>query len=235
MLYNGAIRPLQLFFTEPVTFFFCLWCGLAIGNIFIASQSIAQTFKASYGVEIDESGYLQTAIIIGLSVGLVICMLQNRIWDKSASKNQESPGWPIPESRLQLSIPCSFIGMAGGLFVYGWTNKASISWIAPSFGLVLMGVGIMSITETAAVYLTDSYGSYSGSVIAAAAFVENLLSAFLPLSAQSMYSNLGFEWASSLLGFFALMLSFAPVLLYWKGESIRSRSKFMRSSAVVRG
>ena len=79
-------------------------------------------------------------------------------------------------------------------------------------------------------YVTDAYAKYAASASAAVCFGENIFAAFLPLAAQSMYTNLGFQWASSLLAFIALGLSFAPIVLVWKGTSIRERSPFMRKA-----
>lgn len=80
-------------------------------------------------------------------------------------------------------------------------------------------------------YVTDAYAKYAASASAAICFGENMFAAFLPLAAMSMYTNLGFQWASSLLAFVALALSFAPVILVLRGEDIRRRSPFM-SQAV---
>ena len=41
---------------------------------------------------------------------------------------------------------------------------------------------------------------------------------------------LGFQWASSLLGFIGLALSVVPVILLLKGPDIRARSPFMSES-----
>ena len=226
---NGIIRPTKLFFTQPVVFFFALWVALAVGNIFLASQSIAQIYSTNYDFSFARSGYLETALLIGEIIGIPICLWQNRIWAASSFRNDTNKCGPVPESRLELSIPCSFLGMAGGLFVYGWTCWPEIHWVVPAIGLAMCGLGIMVVGYCAVIYLTDAYGIWSGSAIAAVASIENLFSAFLPLSAQSMYTNLGFQWASTLLGFIAVALSIAPIVLYFKGQSIRARSKYMRS------
>lgn len=89
----------------------------------------------------------------------------------------------------------------------------------------------MVVMQAIMMYITDAYAKYAGSASAAVCFGENVFAAFLPLAAMSMYTNLGFQWASSLLGFLALALSFAPVVIVLKGADIRRRSPFM-SEAV---
>jgi hypothetical protein len=75
--------------------------------------------------------------------------------------------------------------------------------------------------------VVDAYAKYAASAIAGIAFLENFMSAFLPLATQSMYRTLGFNWASSLLGFIALALSCIPLILLRFGKSIRGKSPFM--------
>lgn len=229
LLYDSTVRPANLFLTEPVVFFFTLWAAIAISTIFIASQSTLQVYQALYDFTEVEVGYVQSAMVVGEIVGFFICVWQNRIYANSSKKNKVSPGEYIPESRLQLSIPSSFLGLAGGLFIYGWTSYSHIHWIAPTIGLGVSGVGIMVVVQCAGAYITDAYQIWAGSAIAAVACIENLCSAFLPLAAMAMYTNLGFHWASSLIGFMLLALSFAPLVLYFKGPAIRRRSKWMAS------
>ena len=97
----------------------------------------------------------------------------------------------------------------------------------PAIGLGLIGFGIVTVVQAVVMYLTDSYVHYAASAIAAEAFGENLVAAFLPLAAKKMYAKLGFPWASMLLGFAALLLTMAPIVLTWKGQSIRLKSKFI--------
>lgn len=234
-LKDSTIRPLYMLTTEPVLFFFTLWSGLAIGNVFLATQSISQIFSTNYAFDAVQAGYVQAAMAVGMTVGLGICILQNHIFARSAKRNLETPGKGIPESRLELSIPCSFIGFAGGLFIYAWTSwpTAHAPWIWPAVALGFVGAGIMVVVSCAMSYVTDFYGIFAGSAVAAVAAVENVLSSLLPLASERMYTRLGFAGGSGLLAGVALCLSFAPVVLYVKGKGLRERSKFGERMKVV--
>jgi hypothetical protein len=97
-------------------------------------------------------------------------------------------------------------------------------------GIGFADFGIFSIYLAVVNYLTDSYGKYAGSALSAAFLGQNIFGAFLPLGSPSLYSSLGFHWASSLLGFVALVLTLAPVILTLKGETIRAKSPFMKEA-----
>ena len=192
---------------------------------------MAQVYAANYGFSDSASGLVQIALFAGEVVGFFACLRQNRYYQRFAPRNPVGPGVAVPEARLPLSIPASLLGLAGGLFWYGWSSLPHVHWMIPSIGLAFVGAGIMVIVTAVDLYITDAYAKYAGSAIAAVAFGENMFAAWLPLATTSMYTVLGFQWASSLLGFVALALSLAPICLLLKGEKIREKSKFMSAAS----
>lgn len=224
-LYTTITRSAILLTTELTVSLFTLWSSFAFGLVFISTQSVPLVFGYAFGWEAYSSGLVQTAIGIGQILGLGACVIQRRLYINSASRNPQTPGTPIPEAILHLSIPATPIALAGGLFMYGWSIYQP-HWIAAAVGLALIGFASMVIINAASIYVTDSYSSHAASAIAAVAFGENVFAAFLPLAAKPMYEKLGYDWASSLLGFVALVLTLAPVLLLFKGQSIRAKSRF---------
>ncbi|KAL0242070.1 hypothetical protein I308_106258 [Cryptococcus tetragattii IND107] len=84
-------------------------------------------------------------------------------------------------------------------------------------------------------YLTDAYEKYASSALSAASLGRNTFAAFLPLASQNLFNNLGFHWAGSLLGFLALVLSGVPILLFFKGRYLRSKSPFIAEATFDQG
>jgi MFS family permease len=229
-LYDTLILPARLLCTEPVVFFFTLLSALSYGIAFISTQSVTQVFVTNFAFAEYEAGLVQASIVIGEILGFIACLFQNAWYARVGRANPHKSEADISEVRLYLSIPASFIGLAGGLFWYGWTSYASLPWILPAIGLAMTMFGVTVVMQAIMMYITDAYAKYAASASAAVCFGENMFAAFLPLAAQSLYTNLGFQWASSLLGFIALALSFAPILLVWKGEHIRARSPFIEEA-----
>lgn len=226
-LKDNVVRPAYLLVTEPVVFFFTLLTALSYGIVFISSQSVAQVFMTLYGWPEYQTAFAQAALLVGEFLGFFVCLYQNYLFSQAFQPESATPKSRLPEVRLYMSIPGCFIGLSGGLFWYGWTSYKSLHWILPIIGLTLTGFGSMVVMQAVMMYLTDAYAKYAASASAAACAGENIFAAFLPLAAQSMYTNLGFQWASSVLGFIAFVLSFAPIVLIFKGELIRKRSPFM--------
>jgi hypothetical protein len=227
LLAETLIRPSHMLCTEGVVLSLGLWSAFVIGTAFMFTQSIVQVYAGLYGWSYFGTGMVQSAIVIGEVVGLAASVVQDRVYFSSARRNTVDPGHPIPEARLYLSIPASFLGLTGGLFFFAWTSYASVHWIVPSVALAFVGFGMFCCTTALTTYLLDAYTKYAASAVAGVAFLENFMAAFLPLATQSMYRTLGFNWASSLLAFIALALSFIPLVILRYGVKIRERSPFM--------
>lgn len=227
-------RPLWMLFTEPVLFTFTLWSSFMMGTVFLFTQSVEQVFSTLYGWSAAQAGYVQSAVVVGEILGFSAVLVNARLYFASARRNTECPGTPIPEARLYVSVVGSFVGVAGGMFVYGWTSFPDVPWIAPAIGLAMVGYGVDVVVIAIADYIVDSYTRYAASAIAAVVLGENLFAAFLPLAAQSMYTTLDLRWASTLLGCLALLLSFAPLAILVYGRQLRERSPFMKVAIVER-
>ncbi|KAL4892837.1 MFS multidrug transporter [Aspergillus ambiguus] len=230
MFRQTIARSAILLTTEPTVTSFTVWSAFAFGLVFISTQSIPIVFSGTYDWPSYTDGLVQSSIGIGEIIGLLACMFQNRIYIRSAANNPEASGVPIPEYILHLSIPTTALALAGGLFMYGWSTYQA-HWVVPAISLGLVGYSIMVIVTAVSIYVTDSYAGFAASAIAAIAFGENFFAAFLPLAAKPMYIRLGYQWASSLLAFVALALTLAPIILLWKGRSIRARSKAIKKMA----
>ena len=228
---ENLLRPFYMLFTEPVVLFFTLLTALSYGLVFMSTVSVNQVYRTLYSWPDSSTSMVQCSILIGEVVGLFVCLFQNALFTHAFNAHATSANPALPEVRLYLLVPGSFFGLAGGLFWYGWTSYSYLPWMLPTVGLCLIGCGSMVVMTAVMMYLTDSYAKFAASASAAACFGENMFAAFLPLAAERMYTKLGFRWASSALGFIALALSFGPILLIWKGESIRRRSRFMTVAA----
>lgn len=233
-LRQSVTRPLYMLFTEPVLFTFTIWSAFMVGTVYLFTQSVEQVFSGLYGWTPAQSGYVQTAVVIGECIGWLAVFPSSKVYFGSASRNTEMPGTPVPEARLYVSVFASFVGVAGGMFVYGWTSDPSLPWIAPAIGLAMVGAGINIVVLAIADYVLDAYSKYAGSAVAALVLGEDIFAAFLPLATQSMYKNLGFRWASSVLGFLAIAISCASLCLIVWGRQLRARSPFMKSATIDR-
>ncbi|TID23108.1 multidrug transporter [Venturia nashicola] len=222
---STILRSTNLLTTEFIVATFTLWSSFAFGCVFMCSQSVPQVFTALYGWSEWKTGLVQVSLLIGEIIGFGVCLVQDNLIYPHFTATKSNP-----EARLYTSIPATLLGLMGGFFLYAWSSYSEIPWIAPALGLVLIGLGITCVVQAVSVYVTDSYASHASSAISAVAFGENIFAALLPLATRDMYDRLEFPWASSLLAFASLALSFVPVMLVLSGAKIRGRSSYAESS-----
>ncbi|KAJ5107963.1 hypothetical protein N7456_004638 [Penicillium angulare] len=232
IILRSATRPIVLVCQEPVAFISTVWSAFTIGVLYLFTQSVEEVFSSLYGWTPCQAGYVQAAIIIGELFGWAFTLLSAKIYFASASKNTEAPGTPIPEARLYLALLGGTVGISGGMFVYAWKSYAFVHWVAPAIGLAMVGCGSIIVVTGISDYAVDSYSKYTGTIIAIIAMGENTFAGVLPLATMSMYTNLGFQWASTTLAFIALAFSLVPIFVFIWGREIRNRSPFMRESMM---
>jgi len=220
--------------TEFVVVSFKLWVSFAWEILFLFQNSVTQVFESLYGFGTFQTTLIQLALSVGAVIGTIVNPIRDKLYLRTASKNKEQPGKPVPEARLYFAVPGSLI-FTVGLFWYGWSSYSHVHWIVPTIGIALVGFGIYEIYMAVVNYLADAYEKYAASALSAASLGRNTFGAFLPLASQSLFPNLGFHWASSLLGFIGLALSVVPVILLLKGPEIRLHSPFMSESTYDEG
>lgn len=151
-------RPMHMLLTEPVVTFFTLWISFGWGILFLFQNSVVQTFTQNYHFNTLQSGTVQLAITVGAAIGTAVNPIQDTFYLRSAKRNHESRGVPIPEARLYSSVPGTLF-FAGGLFWYGWGSNPHVHWIVPACGIASTGLGIYSIYMAVVDYLTDGKNS----------------------------------------------------------------------------
>ena len=95
-----------------------------------------------------------------IAVGLGSCLaaaLNFRFSVRFASLIGKWKGFPPPEERLygaMVAGPCLVIGV----LLFGWTGQyPNIHWLAPAFGMVLVGTSVGLIFVSLMAYLVDVY------------------------------------------------------------------------------
>jgi MFS family permease len=235
MIGISVYRPFHLLITEPVVFFFSLWVAFAWAVLYLTFGSIPLVFGRSHGFNIQESGAVFAAMIVGAILSTVLSIYQDRLLARylaSTSKNIENRSrirraidLPSPEGRLYFAcIESAFLPL--GLFWFGWTQFSSIPWIVPTMAITCATMGIYSIYLATFNYFADTYHRYASSALAAQSFCRNILGGVFPLVTVQMFNGLTFQGAASLLGGLAALLTAVPWVLVFYGPKIRARSKF---------
>ncbi|KAH8906349.1 MFS general substrate transporter [Coniochaeta sp. PMI_546] len=240
MISISLYRPFHLLFTEPVVFFFSIWVAFAWGVLYLTFGSVPLVFARQHGWDIEKAGRIFAAIIIGGILGTAVGIWQEHVlhhprWQPTADNDADkSRFWSLLRRRFPVSVPearlyCTCVTailLPAGLFIFGFTSKRDIHWIAPAIGICLATMGIYSVYLATFNYLADTYHKYASSALAAQSFCRNVLGGVFPLVTGFLFTNLGESRAGALLGGIAIGLTAVPWVLVFFGERIRGRSPF---------
>ena len=220
-LYTTLTRPWMMLFTEPILFLLSLYMAFVYGILYLDFTAYPVVYRETRGWPAGIAGLSFLGIGVGMAVATVASHYVNRIYAIYTRRL----GGPHPEARLPHLVIISWL-MPISLFWFAWTASPPVHWISGimagvpfGFCLILLFLGITS-------YLTDCYGPFGASALAANAVLRSLFGAAFPLFATDMYHALGVPWATSVLGFVAVIMAPLPWLFYRFGPSIRARSKY---------
>ncbi|KAF9516079.1 hypothetical protein BS47DRAFT_1341426 [Hydnum rufescens UP504] len=200
------VRPFQLMM-EPAVFFINLYVGLAYAVFYLWFEAFPLVF-------VDLHGFKQGSAFVYV---LYIYYYLNPKWMRQ--------GYLTPEERLVLAV-VSGPTIPISLFIFGWTAKRSIHWIAPVIGASLYIPGLFLLFQSAIIYLPLSYPEYAASVLAGNAFVRSVMAAAFPVFGRAFYSRLGIGGGCSLLAGIAIIMIPCSYVLMKEGAYLRSRSKY---------
>ncbi|KZP32502.1 MFS multidrug transporter-like protein [Athelia psychrophila] len=217
-------RPFRFLFTEAIIIAMALYNGYLYGLSFLFNTAFGLVFgPTGHGFSTIGVGLSFFGIMVGITIGPVTNLLQERYYHRRV---REMGGANIPEARLG-QMRWAGLGLPVSLFWFAWTSYKEVHWIVPILALVLWGWSFYTIILATYTYVEDSYKVYSASALAGLGLVRNVAGAGFPLFATHMYNTLGYEWASSLLGFLSLLLVPIPFVLFRHGPALRKRSPWV--------
>ncbi|KFY46024.1 hypothetical protein V494_00647 [Pseudogymnoascus sp. VKM F-4513 (FW-928)] len=212
-------RPFQLLFTELIVFLLTVYISILYGLLYMFFVAYPIVFRVGKGYTAGQTGLVFIPIAFGVLCSALCAPFVNKHYLYISAKHDNSP----PEIRLiPMMLSCWFIPI--GMFIFAWTSYPESSLAGPIVGGFLIGFAFIFLYNGANNYLVDSYQHQAASALAANTFLRSFWGAGCVLYTGQMYSALGNQWASSLVGFISLACCAIPFLFYYFGETIRKRS-----------
>ncbi|THV03329.1 MFS polyamine transporter [Dendrothele bispora CBS 962.96] len=222
-LHRTIYRPFIMLSKEPILVLVTIYLSVVYGVLYALFEAFPVIFIETRGFTLSQNGLIFIGVGIGTTIGAIINF---RFSQRVSDISDKWRGFPPAEMRLygaMLGGPILVIGS----FWLGWTgNYPSIHWAVPAVATVVLGTSISLIFMSCLSYLVDTYLMYSASAFAANTVIRSLVGAAFPLFTVQMYTKLGINWASTLVGLIGLLLAPIPFLFYKYGARIREHSKF---------
>ncbi|KAE8381183.1 major facilitator superfamily domain-containing protein [Aspergillus bertholletiae] len=222
-------RPFTMIVQEPIVFCCSMYLALIYSILYLFFQAYPIVFQGLYGMTPGIAGLAFLPILPGSVLAFVAFILYSSYHTKAL---QNGLAWAKVEEYRRLPLACiAAPAIPIALFWLGWSSRSSIHPVMPMMSGVFFGFGYLLIFIALLNYLTDAYKQYSASAAAAASTLRSIFAVCLPLATTPMYTKLGIDWASSLLGFFAMAMAIIPFVFIKYGSWIRENSKFAQRAA----
>lgn len=138
---RSIVRPIKMLIFSPIVLMLSLYMALIYGYLYLLFTTISGVFENVYGFSQGTVGLAFLGIGVGLFLGLAAAGgSSDYVLKKMTARNG---GVHKPEFRLPLILPAA-VCIPVGLFIYGWTARASVHWFVPIFGTSFVGFGMIA-------------------------------------------------------------------------------------------
>ncbi|THY65876.1 MFS general substrate transporter [Aureobasidium pullulans] len=202
------------------------WCGLNYGTcvswLAVMGTTVALIFSPPpYLFSNSDVGLVWFSPLIGSLIGAYFSgPLNDRLTVYLSNRNR---GWREPEYRLWAFIPSAII-MPGGLIMYGATAAHGLHWIAPVFGMGLVGFGLSVGGTVTMSYILDSYKEIDTQVITTIILLRNIIGFGISFGIQSWIDGMGLQNTFIFVGCLSFAVTMFAVFFIVFGKRMRRRT-----------
>jgi len=220
LLYETFVRPFELTITEPIMLFSNVYIAYVYGILYCFFEAFPITFVDKRGFNIGQLGLAFVSGWAVASIALTLYCIYNNV---SVARHFKNGTWQ-PEYRMTVCLVGGVV-FAGCLFWFGWTSFASVHFMSPIAAYGGIVAGVFLLFQGFLGYIGENYPRYMASAYASNSMLRALFGGAFPPFSTTMFEHLTVQGGCSLLGGLGLLLIPFTVLFYFKGASLRARSK----------
>lgn len=217
---ESLLVPAKITFLDPAILFLNVYTSLTYGIYYSFFEAFPLVYQGIYGFNLGEMGLAFLAIVVGNIISFVV-------YNTYIYRTQKQG--PRPRKPETVLIPALFacFGPAIGLLLFGWAARVEVHWIVPTLGIVIYPANVYVLMQCVFMYIPACYPRYAASVFAATDFTRSAFACGAVIFSRPLYVNLGIGRGSTLLAGLTIGCVVGIYLLFWFGESLRKRSKFI--------
>lgn len=222
---SAFIKPIEITVKDPAIAFVNLYTALVYGIYYSFFEVFPLVYPPFYHFSLGTVGVLFTCILVACGLGALAYVAYLYFY---LVPDIMAHGLRAQEHRLVPALIGSFLPPVG-LFIFAWTARPDLPWIASVIGIVIYGGSCFVILQCIFVYVPLSYPQYAASLFAGNDFFRSAMACGSILFARPLFINLGVDKGVTLLAGLSIMGIVGMFTLYYKGASLRARSKFAMS------
>ena len=225
VMISALIKPLEITIKDPAIAFVNLYTALVYGIYYSFFEVFPLVYPVFYDFSLGIVGVLFTCILVACGLGVLTYVAYLYFY---LVPDIMARGLRAQEHRLVPALIGSFLPPVG-LFIFAWTARPDLPWIASVIGIVIYAGSCFVILQCIFVYVPLSYPQYAASLFAGNDFFRSAMACGSILFARPLFINLGVDKGVTLLAGLSIMGIVGMFTLYYQGASLRARSKFAMS------
>ncbi|KAI2468782.1 major facilitator superfamily transporter [Annulohypoxylon bovei var. microspora] len=226
VIIDALIKPLEITLKDPAILFVQTYTAIIYGIYYSFFEVFPLVYPVYYGMDAGHVGLVFLCVLVACLMGVVAYTAYLYFYMNPRIAHQ---GFPIHENRLVPALGAAF-GPTIGLFIFAWTARPDVPWIAPTIGITVYGASVFVVMQCIFVYVPLSYPRYAASLFAGNDFFRSALAFASILFARPLFANLGVARGTSLLGGLSTIGIVGIWVLYFFGARLRRLSKFAVSA-----
>ncbi|KAL9130365.1 MAG: hypothetical protein Q9217_001423 [Psora testacea] len=219
---DAFIKPIEITIKDPAIAFVNVYTALVYGIYYSFFEVFPLVYPVYYGFSPGIIGVVFTCILVSCLIGVAMyCAYLYFYLVPDIMKN----GLRAQEHRLQPALIAAF-GPPIGLFIFAWTARPDLPWIASVIGITVYGATVFVVMQCIFVYVPLSYPQYAASLFAGNDFFRSAMACGSIMFARPLFINLGVDKGVTLLACLSTLGVMGMFVLYFAGAKMRARSKF---------
>ncbi|KAJ4374243.1 hypothetical protein N0V83_002984 [Neocucurbitaria cava] len=222
LLFDALIKPWEINALDPAILFTTVYMGLCYGAYYSFFESLPLVYPVMYHFNAESTSLIFLAIAPACVLAFTthVLYLKYRVFPRLTNGT-----FGELENHLLPGLVASPL-IAIGLFLFAWTARPSVHWIAPTIGLGLTVFGIYFIVQSVFLYIPNIYPKYAASIFSANSLSRSLFAFAAILYARPMFQGIGIDGGVSLMAGCMVLCAGGMFLLFWFGKRLRARSRF---------
>lgn len=219
---TALIRPMEIMFKDPSIFFINLYTGFFYGVFYTFFEVFPLVYPVMYEFSLSQTGLAFLTCLVGVGIAIILYFVYLYFYMVPDNKKN---GLREQEHRLVPAI-VGAIFITTGLFIFAWTSRPDVHWIASLSGAAIFCIGHFWTMQSIFIYLPLSYPKYTASLFAGNSIWRSGIAIGSVTFARPLFVNLGVARGVTLLGGFSVAGIFGTTAIYVFGKKLRARSKF---------
>ncbi|PWY98581.1 putative mfs-multidrug-resistance transporter [Testicularia cyperi] len=225
-LHNTLLKPFIMLVQEPMLLVMTIYLSFVYGIVYLLFEAFPFVFTLGHGFNEGISGLMFLPFFGGgVAAVLLVVFYFNPKYGKTADKLRSEGVQRVPPEQRLYVLMVGAPALSIAFFWFAWTSYPSVSFVSPMMAGSVIGFAVLLAFQGVFTYLLDVYLANAATALAVNTVIRSLAGFGFPLFASQMYEKLNPQWASSLLGFIALVMVPIPFVLFKFGPKIRAMSK----------